>query len=807
MIETYEYPVSFWDSHFNSNTASYTVRTMTMKQLAERFAEPVITNETVEAYALWGRIEKNATHTKDRIKRTNPNFKNDPEYRKATELVQRNKSKRSQAKNQGCFFAGVYDPQKNRGNGAVLFRSMLAFDLDKNMDKSAFKKLIEYLDKADCDYLIHTTHSHTPDRGRFRIYVPLMNKINDQAVFEAVGQAFSDTYLPVEWLDDTTYQWARLMYMPSVPQGGQYLFKAETEKGPFDLKRLHLNRNEIKQRQQAIKNHDLLKGEAPANDPRENKVPIIRYFCRAFTISQAIEKFLSDVYEPTKDATRYSFIDGSGAAGFKIFAGDLYGYSHDESDPAGWSETDRSKHSVNAYDLVRVHMFHGDRHAMNNWAYSLPEIDEQIHREMQAEFEDLDLLDELDSVAPADYPEPDYPEPFDMEIELPQEPESTVSAKDPALEDKTEGVMNMHLLHSRNVDDRFADFEKEINTAFRPISTGFEALDELLAGGLYAGTYFIGAVSSLGKTTLALQIADNIASQGQDVMFFSLEMSATELMAKSISRVSAQMITHEREDFEKFGSYPLDGALQVHEILRGPQELADPERLDLFERAKQEYRNQTGQHLYIVKEQSPISIQTLKAYVTQHVNMTGNRPVVVLDYLQVLKPENEKQTEKQATDDNVLKLKALSVQHDIPILTISSFNRVSYYSPVSPESFKESGNIEYGADVLIGLQYQGMDYRKVIDTKGNEKWEDEKSRNMRVRESIEQIKKMGREGKAQPIQVKVMKNRRYLTGSIDLFLYPKYNMASAIDYEEFTDDPEDDDFDFDFSDYDESMIR
>lgn len=70
------------------------------------------------------------------------------------------------------------------------------------------------------------------------------------------------------------------------------------------------------------------------------------------------------------------------------------------------------------------------------------------------------------------------------------------------------------------------------------ISTGFENLDKLLDGGLYPGLYVIGANSSLGKTTLVLQIADSIAKSGQGVLIFSLEMSRFELIAKTLSRMS-----------------------------------------------------------------------------------------------------------------------------------------------------------------------------------------------------------------------------------------------------------------------------
>mgnify|MGYP000479522315 CR=1 FL=1 len=65
------------------------------------------------------------------------------------------------------------------------------------------------------------------------------------------------------------------------------------------------------------------------------------------------------------------------------------------------------------------------------------------------------------------------------------------------------------------------------------LSTGFSSLDQALDGGLYDGLYVLGAVSSLGKTAFCMQIADALARQSQDVLIFSLEMTAFELMARS----------------------------------------------------------------------------------------------------------------------------------------------------------------------------------------------------------------------------------------------------------------------------------
>ena len=65
-------------------------------------------------------------------------------------------------------------------------------------------------------------------------------------------------------------------------------------------------------------------------------------------------------------------------------------------------------------------------------------------------------------------------------------------------------------------------------------------------------------------------------------------------------------------------------------------------------------------------------------------------------------------TDKQNCDATMHELKQLSRDFHLPILLISSFNRDSYWTPVDMNCFKESGSIEYGCDVLLALQYDGM---------------------------------------------------------------------------------------------------
>lgn len=89
----------------------------------------------------------------------------------------------------------------------------------------------------------------------------------------------------------------------------------------------------------------------------------------------------------------------------------------------------------------------------------------------------------------------------------------------------------------------------------------------------------------------------------------------------------------------------------------------------------------------------------------------GQAPVVFIDYLQLLKPESDRDTDKQATDKNMMALRQMARDMRAPVFVISSLNRSSYSGSISLDSFKESGAIEYGADVLMGLQPEGMTER------------------------------------------------------------------------------------------------
>lgn len=234
--------------------------------------------------------------------------------------------------------------------------------------------------------------------------------------------------------------------------------------------------------------------------------------------------------------------------------------------------------------------------------------------------------------------------------------------------------------------------------AKRPaLKTGFEGLDQTLDGGLYDGLYVIGAVSSLGKTAFCMQIADQLAMQGRDVLIFSLEMMTWELMARSVSRESFLLDTSARRRLAKTARGVLDGRRWAG---YSAQDLA---HLELAQTRYASY----AKHLYFREGDHETGLDYIRAEVARHIEETGQKPVVLIDYLQIIAPVDVHFTDKQNLDRIVCALKKLSRQHGLTILAISSFNRENYNLEVSMNAFKESGGIDYSADVLLGLQARG----------------------------------------------------------------------------------------------------
>lgn len=316
--------------------------------------------------------------------------------------------------------------------------------------------------------------------------------------------------------------------------------------------------------------------------------------------------------------------------------------------------------------------------------------------------------------------------------------EEVLKATDPERAEK-EAYLNTS---TANYIYEFLDgIAKQINTPV--ISTGFKKLDEELDGGLYEGLYFIGGIASLGKTSLALQIADQIAQSGQDVLIFSLEMARSELMSKSISRHTVQMLLEKKTDTRN--------AKTARGITDGARyDKYSQAEIQLIRDAVKKY-SEYASHLFIHEGIGDIGTDQIRQTVEKHISITGNRPVVLIDYVQILAPHDVRASDKMNTDKSVLELKRISRDCKIPVIGISSFNRASYNDQVAMEAFKESGSLEYGSDVLIGLQLAGA---------GSKDFDSNKAKQKNPRE----------------IELVILKNRNGKTGAkIPFSYYPAFN--------------------------------
>lgn len=211
--------------------------------------------------------------------------------------------------------------------------------------------------------------------------------------------------------------------------------------------------------------------------------------------------------------------------------------------------------------------------------------------------------------------------------------------------------------------------------------TGYKSLDNALGGGLFAGLTVIGAESSHGKSALVMNIAENMAEQGEDVLYFALEMTKAQLVTRGLSKQS----------FLSTGRKTGYTAAQIKRNEAGD-----------LSAAVAAYKKKIAPHLIIIENYSGMTAEQIRDRVKQHIAITGRVPVVVVDYLQMI-ADNTRQLEKQQTDHSIEILKGLSAEHNAHILAISSLNRASYGEPVKMDAFKESGKIEYTADFVLGL--------------------------------------------------------------------------------------------------------
>ena len=300
-----------------------------------------------------------------------------------------------------------------------------------------------------------------------------------------------------------------------------------------------------------------------------------------------------------------------------------------------------------------------------------------------------------------------------------------------------------------------------------PTKTGIERLDKALNGGLFKkNLVIIGAISGLGKTTLALQIADNIARNKEDVLIFSLEMSKEELIAKSISKLMY---------LKALERHYTALALSTREILKGEmlKEATTKEiqeQKEIYLEAYNDYKENIAPNIFITEcnEQNEITIKEIEERIKRQIAITEKKPIVIVDYLQIIENKERGLTDIQATSKVVKDLKRLARKYKITILVISAFNRGANYTDTDYTSFRDTSTIEYTADVLITMQYSVLD--KANDV-GEERTSNEKLQK-KIKKAVEEASRKD----PYELTLKILKNRNGIKKNLAYVdFYGKYN--------------------------------
>ncbi len=256
------------------------------------------------------------------------------------------KSRRADIKDVGGFVGGTVKGGR-RTAGSVGWRSLLTLDLDNLTAHDDPWSDVEML--VGCEAVLYSTHSHTTDKPRYRLVLPLRRPVNPDE-YEAIGRRLAAD-IGIELFDPTTFEPSRLMYWPSVSQDAPYVYRhlqAAAWLDPDEYLARYDDWRDASTWPRSDKAPEIVKREMKkVGDPRQ-KDGLIGAFCRAHPIREAIDAFLGDVYKEERDG-RYTYAAGSAMGGLVIYD-DVFAYSHHGTDPAGGR-------LCNAFDLCRIHLF------------------------------------------------------------------------------------------------------------------------------------------------------------------------------------------------------------------------------------------------------------------------------------------------------------------------------------------------------------------------------------------------------------------------------------------------------------------
>ncbi len=295
----------------------------------------------------------------------------------AEEYPKLSKAQRGELKDIGGLVGG-WLKEGIRKNGNVTVRTLGLLDADNRPADTDFQCIVRTaLDGAT--YFLYSTHSHTPETPRYRIVI-LFNRTVSEDEYPAVMRMVAKQ-IGMDYFDDSTYEANRMMYWASCPSNGEFMFDEQAGE-PLDVDKylgMYADWRDVSQWPTSSRQSEAVKREVAKQEDPLSKHGVVGAFCRAYSVTAAIEKFLSDVYAPSVIEGRYDYILGEGTAGVVIYD-DKFTYSHHATDPSCGK-------LLNAFDLVRIHKFGDDEKksfsAMMDYAVKDELVSAMLLREKQ----------------------------------------------------------------------------------------------------------------------------------------------------------------------------------------------------------------------------------------------------------------------------------------------------------------------------------------------------------------------------------------------------------------------------------------
>lgn len=280
---------------------------ITWQELVQRLSKPVVTSETYQQF------------------------------------IRATKEEQSKIKDVGGFVGGFLTNGR-REKKSVLYRQIIALDIDFSHENFWW----DFTTLFDCAAVLHATHKSCANKPRHRLVIPLDREVS-QEEYQAIARKVAGD-LNIELFDASTFDVNRLMFWPSVSSDVDYYF--EYQDGAFLSADYILSRytdwHNTTEWPTSTASNDIVSQAIKKQEDPETKKGIVGLFCRTYSIQDAIDTFLSEVYTEVGNG-RYTYVNGSTAAGLITYE-DKFAYSHHGTDPV-------SGRLCNAFDLVRIHKF------------------------------------------------------------------------------------------------------------------------------------------------------------------------------------------------------------------------------------------------------------------------------------------------------------------------------------------------------------------------------------------------------------------------------------------------------------------